>query len=511
MVHYIRFLKPPRLNRLNNLLSTMITITTDLGDAFYPGDVCVHIGVAHGAIMTSLGVASWKSGMRILKIEAKVPMDPSRFRFVFTSNESLRIDALQLGRLPEIVSAWTEEFLHSADLGSDVTLRRFRLPGGQVLEICEENGESMARHVWDGGVVLAAWLNSSLTIEQHIDDAPLSILELGTGCGTAGLAFSTRWSCHTILTDENDEALTFAKYNAQKFRNTYNNTWECHPLDWSQPQKYKLDRPLDFIVASECIYNPDSIPGLVRTISYLVRQSKGLKVAAPQPKVIISTKTRHPSEAAFFDLMTASGFEQSEHASITVPDSYRKSTGQDLEMVHIYVFELQIEIYHPTRESDRGGKGGFTTHLMYFLHASRWLSDARSSTLGELLRDSAWPQHDPLRSAPTLGEEGNHPCCNLQGGVLALGEDRETWRWKMSLFKIRPHALTETFSTTSLLLLKANSQGTPDLLDSSNNHPLFAPTPQLPHRKTPAVLPLHEEESRRPRPSTFASDIFKPP
>ncbi|KAL8814186.1 MAG: hypothetical protein Q9223_006575 [Gallowayella weberi] len=344
MVHYIRFLKPPRLSRLNDLLTTMITITTDLGDAFYPGDMRVHIGVARGTTMTSLGVANWKSGMRVLKIEAKVPVDPSPFRFLFTSSESLCIDALQLDRLPEIVSAWTEEFSHPADLGSDVTLRCFQLRSGQLLEICEENGESMARHIWDGGVVLAAWLNSSLMIEQSLDDAPLSMLELGTGCGTAGLAFGIRWSCHTILTDENDEALIFAKRNVQEFSSTYKSAWECHPINWSQPQNYRLERPLDFILASECVYNPDSIPGLVHTISYLVRQSNRLKKGEPKPKVIVSTKTRHPSEAAFFDLMTASGFEQNEHASIPVPDGYRESTGQELEVVHIYVFEHLIEI-----------------------------------------------------------------------------------------------------------------------------------------------------------------------
>ncbi|KAL8808306.1 MAG: hypothetical protein Q9182_000126 [Xanthomendoza sp. 2 TL-2023] len=343
MVHYIRFLKPPRLSQFNNFLTTLITITTDLGDAFYPGDVCVHVGVARGTTMTSLGVANWKSGMRVLKIEAKVPVDHSPFRFLFTSSESLRIDPLQLDRLPEIVSAWTEEFSHLADVGSDVTLRHFQLPSGQLLEIYEENGESMARHIWDGGVILAAWLNSSLMFEQYLDDAPLSILELGTGCGTAGLALGTRWNCHTILTDENDDALKFAKRNIEKFSHTYKSAWECHPINWSQPQNYRLARPLDFIVASECVYNPDSIPGLVHTISYLVRQSNRLKRGAPKPKVIVSTKTRHASEAAFFDLMTASGFEPSEHASIPIPDSYRESIGQDLEIVHIYVFEHHIE------------------------------------------------------------------------------------------------------------------------------------------------------------------------
>lgn len=149
--------------------------------------------------------------------------------------------------------------------------------------------------------------------------------------------------CHLILTDEDDDALRFAKQNARKSRHTVNSAWECQPLDWVEAGKYKLDRALDFIIASECIYNPDSIPNLVHTISELVRQSKGLKAGLPQPRIIVSTKVRHWTEAAFFGLMKTAGFEQQEHESIAIPDNYRESIGQDLERVEIYVFEYHNE------------------------------------------------------------------------------------------------------------------------------------------------------------------------
>ena len=85
-----------------------------------------------------------------MKIEAKVPRDFLRLRarFLFPCNELFEIDALQIERLPNIISAWTEEFSHLDDLDSDTTVRRFRVPDGRALEICEENGDSMARHIW---------------------------------------------------------------------------------------------------------------------------------------------------------------------------------------------------------------------------------------------------------------------------------------------------------------------------------------------------------------------------
>ncbi|KAL8916546.1 MAG: hypothetical protein Q9172_006247 [Xanthocarpia lactea] len=350
MVHYIRFLQPPRVSRLNHdkvhaLLSTLLTITTDLGDDFYPGDACILIAVEHGTVIDLLGTAHWKPGMRVLKIEAKVPLDDLRLRarFFFTCNEYLHIDSLQIGRLSDIVSAWTEEFLHLDDLDTNLTIRRFQSPTGPVLEICEENGDSMARHVWDGGIVLAAWLVTMEYVQHVADEGPFNILELGTGCGTVGLAFGIRWDCQLLLTDVDDDALKYAIQNARKSRDSFNSVWECRALDWSSPDRFQLDRPLDFIVASECIYNPDSIPDLVRTMASLVRQSNGLRAGSPQPKIMVSTKVRHSSEAAFFDLMEESGFEQKKHVSIPIADRYREFVCQDLEVVEIYIFEQKAE------------------------------------------------------------------------------------------------------------------------------------------------------------------------
>ena len=140
-----------------------------------------------------------------------------------------------------------------------------------------------------------------------------------------------------------DDALTYARQNARRSQDTFNSVWECVALDWSEPGRLKLDRPLDFIIASECIYNPDSIPDLVRTMSSLVRQSNGLKEGSPPPQIIVSTKVRHSSEAAFFDLMKQSNYDAKQHISVPIPDQYRGSIGQDLEVVHIYIFEKHIE------------------------------------------------------------------------------------------------------------------------------------------------------------------------
>lgn len=88
--------------------------------------------------------------MRCLKTETKVPSEylESRARLFFTCNDSVETDSLQHGKVPYFVSAWTEEFTGPQDPIADVVVRRFTLLNGQVLDICEDNGESIARHIW---------------------------------------------------------------------------------------------------------------------------------------------------------------------------------------------------------------------------------------------------------------------------------------------------------------------------------------------------------------------------
>lgn len=151
--------------------------------------------------------------------------------------------------------------------------------------------------------------------------------------------------CRLILTDLDEDSLRLARHNAQKSRQVFNSVCECRTLDWKEPHNFTIDEDLGLIVASECIYNADSIPDLVTTMSDLVRRcrrdsSKG----SPGPRVLISTKRRHSSEEMFFDLMSNAGFKQLEHTAIPMCDGYRESTGQDPETVDIHMFEQPAEV-----------------------------------------------------------------------------------------------------------------------------------------------------------------------
>lgn len=103
-------------------------------------------------------------------------------------------------------------------------------------------------------------------------------------------------------------------------------------LDWQDDLPVEISNVLyDIIIISECTYNTNSIPALVRTVGALVEKS-------PAALMVVSTKVRHDSEAMFFDLMARAGLAEIEHVNVLLPDKKRIRMDQSLESVDIYTF-----------------------------------------------------------------------------------------------------------------------------------------------------------------------------
>ncbi|KAL8955218.1 MAG: hypothetical protein Q9193_006843 [Seirophora villosa] len=353
MVYYIRLLKPPTFDQEENLhdkvrLRVVMAITTDLGDAFYPGELSIFIGIITAADAHRLGPVTWKPGTRCLKFQINIHLRylTALTRLFFTCSDALDVDSLVLGKVPDVISAWTDDFTGHKALFDDVVIRRFALQRERGLDIFEKNGESIARHIWDAAIALAVWLLKHQEKVQQVDGKRNCILELGAGCGLVGLvlaSMSENQNCQLILTDVDDDSLKLARYNARLSRNAFNSVWQCCTLDWREPQKFSTDQHPTIIVASDCIYNADNIPDLVRTFSHLVRRSCESSKGSVIPKVIVSTKRRHPSEEMFFNLMTKAGFEQSDHDKVPLSDRWREKAGQDLDVVSIHIFTLPVQ------------------------------------------------------------------------------------------------------------------------------------------------------------------------
>ena len=153
MVWYIRFLKTPKLDQKGHVRA-LITITTDLGDVFYPTDLSLYaIIVATNPgedLMSDWQHVRWKSGMRTLWIEfLDVKAAPLvGLRLLVNSNQSKRGNRISLEKIPDILGVWSDSFdINKSQTGS-TTERRYRMESGLERVIVEDINESIARHIW---------------------------------------------------------------------------------------------------------------------------------------------------------------------------------------------------------------------------------------------------------------------------------------------------------------------------------------------------------------------------
>ena len=159
-----------------------------------------------------------------------------------------------------------------------------------------------------------------------------SVLELGSGCGIAGIAIAQMLSgCNVTLTDL-PAAMEILERNVSKALIAAGSKLEISEFDWNNdiPQTIK-DKRFDLIIVSDCTYNPDSLPALVETLSTLI-------LSSPNAIIIVSMKVRHSSEAIFFELMSNADFEVVEHVVYNLPVVCPADSNHLGEVIDIYKF-----------------------------------------------------------------------------------------------------------------------------------------------------------------------------
>ena len=160
------------------------------------------------------------------------------------------------------------------------------------------------------------------------------MLELGSGCGIVGICLAKLLPRSDILLTDLAEAMELLALNIAAAEKSLasETTLNRLPLDWDCPLPSEVrDRRYDLVLVSDCTYNSDSLPALVRTLSAIILQS-------PETMIVVSMKVRHSSEAVFFRLMVDAGIVSFQHDVIVLPDDIREQQRQELEHVDIYTF-----------------------------------------------------------------------------------------------------------------------------------------------------------------------------
>ncbi|OTA90860.1 hypothetical protein M434DRAFT_13584 [Hypoxylon sp. CO27-5] len=395
-MHYIRLLRPAKFDasdRRRPIISLLITITTDLGDSFlYPDEPVELIVGADDAAGQSVILKTdhpyrWTAGMRVLDVKLPVKSHLRKDDVTCTIKIHPARQSRPLGVLrSDHVLPWRVASDSPASKGlimpatveiikgvcSPISVRTLQLNTGSQpedqlnLDLEEDIGESIARHIWDAGIVIASFLadswHSSESIRKilPIEEDTFSILELGSGVGILGITLAriveraaavqgcTLSEAAILLTD-----LPEAEERARSNISIAETAVSCiHPsssavtlryedLDWDEGKHGRFGplasaRPWDLVVLSDCTYNVDSLPALVGTLSAL--HAANLKYPdfdkGPGTSVILATKPRHSSEQALFQLLKTDEWQYTVLESIRLP-----KLGEEDEQVDIYLLK----------------------------------------------------------------------------------------------------------------------------------------------------------------------------
>jgi len=160
----------------------------------------------------------------------------------------------------------------------------------------------------------------------------LNVLELGAGCGIAGIALAQMVpNCSVYLTDL-PEAQDMLQKNIEIAKPAHGSSLRLGLLEWgSETTADLLGSKTDLVLVSDCTYNVDSCSALVQTLVNLAQYSNGLKI-------LLAMKRRHDAEAAFEHMLDRNGFRALESTKLAVP--HRDSeTDISRPVVEIYLYE----------------------------------------------------------------------------------------------------------------------------------------------------------------------------
>lgn len=366
------------------MLKVAITITTDLSDAFLTPDVPVDlviIGASQGHApipvnLTPSRIPKWQAGMRALKFDVPFPSKPV-IKTIQIRPANRNITALTTSDIypgpsgQGLILPVYADLLATGDTKLHVCFRSLRLPqpdgsaAVNTLQVEEEMGESMARHIWDGGLTTVSLVadlclsptsgekRKPLPILSSIlqQDAPLNIIELGCGVGILGVGiaralslspFGRKRGDHVLMTDLSDAevraraniARCVAQFGLSADGKPVGSGVDFEDLDWNDGKEGIFGaqvqaKPCHLVVLSDCTYN-DLLPVLVQTLSALHRASAERGV---NTKIMLATKPRHSAERSFFGLMQGEGWRIAEQAAVPLPVLWSED-----QTVEVYMF-----------------------------------------------------------------------------------------------------------------------------------------------------------------------------
>ncbi|CAO3592218.1 unnamed protein product [Absidia cylindrospora] len=165
---------------------------------------------------------------------------------------------------------------------------------GQLVSICEDVEQSIARHVWDCGLAMCDFI-----VRNKHQIKCNQIIELGSGTGLVGIVAALELQPRSTYLTDLPDALEIMQQNVYRVKEgaSIDIDIQAKVLSWG-PKTDGDDvwegdeNEVDLVLLTDVLYNQGSHDLLLQTLDWLV--------VNPKCRVLLGYKERNPDERVFF-------------------------------------------------------------------------------------------------------------------------------------------------------------------------------------------------------------------
>ena len=157
---------------------------------------------------------------------------------------------------------------HDVDITDDVSLlvREGSPMRSRVSSFIDGDEDHTGNYVWPSSYVLAKWLSSNAAETQG-----KTVLELGSGCGLAGLTVAAMGAAkEVILTDLSSATLSNLEHNVALQDSTSSRT-EVRKLDWRASETWPATGSVDYALGADLVYDDGMAPSLAQVLAHSLK------------------------------------------------------------------------------------------------------------------------------------------------------------------------------------------------------------------------------------------------
>lgn len=186
------------------------------------------------------------------------------------------------------------------------------------VEHANRHNQGTSYNVWDGALLLARYLEHAAEIVKG-----LRVLELGAGCGVAGLSAAALGASYVTMTDLPGDILEHLQRNIDANEELLVEcTVEARSCDWRDPPRDLVAvRKYDLVLIADCIWVEELVAPLFDVLEMLTRSIDDAPLVEETTASTTVLPQKHNKDETFVPIQEVGKHTRDEKSSGTLDDS----------------------------------------------------------------------------------------------------------------------------------------------------------------------------------------------